>query len=276
MEVKIKDVMIGADPELFVRALTKDHPFVGAEGLIPGTKKDPHPIEGGAVQVDGMAVEYNINPAKTVEEFLENNKKVLVGLSKMLPDYQLINKPLAVFSDDVWAGASEEAKELGCDPDLNPYKSGQNPAPDGSVKFRTAAGHIHIGWTKDANLKDFGHTEACKLLAKELDIYLGAPSLWIDNSKESQQRRELYGQAGAYRVKPYGMEYRVLSNFWVGNETLMAWVFNNAKLCFERLLNNDYRQGNSFDAARIINGDDEYIEEIPYFCEQYKIPLPKI
>jgi hypothetical protein len=35
----------------------------------------------------------------------------------------------------------------------------------------------------------------------------------------------MYGAAGAFRPKPYGVEYRVLSNAWLQSEELMAWVY---------------------------------------------------
>ncbi len=48
---------IGADPEIFLRRRGK---AFSAHGVIPGTKKEPHNVEKGAVQVDGMAVEFNV------------------------------------------------------------------------------------------------------------------------------------------------------------------------------------------------------------------------
>jgi hypothetical protein len=39
----------------------------------------------------------------------------------------------------------------------------------------------------------------------------------------------LYGKAGAYREKSYGVEYRTLSNFWVFDERLSDWVWKNTE-----------------------------------------------
>jgi hypothetical protein len=39
-------------------------------------------------------------------------------------------------------------------------------------------------------------------------------------------RKQLYGKAGAFRPKPYGAEYRVLSNFWVFDTKLTGWVYD--------------------------------------------------
>jgi hypothetical protein len=63
----------------------------------------------------------------------------------------------------------------------------------------------------------------CATLVKQLDSYLGLPSLLFDRDT---LRRKMYGQAGAFRPKPYGVEYRVLSNAWLLNENRMRFVFN--------------------------------------------------
>ena len=54
------NILIGADPELFVM---KNGKFHSADDLIPGSKDEPYPVENGAVKVDGMALEFNIRPA---------------------------------------------------------------------------------------------------------------------------------------------------------------------------------------------------------------------
>ena len=71
------------------------------------------------------------------------------------------------------------------------------------------------------------------MLTRELDFYLGLPSLFWD---EEDGRRAMYGKAGAYRVKSYGVEYRSLSNAWVGDEGLMRIVYRNTAMAVKQLL----------------------------------------
>lgn len=214
-------ILLGADPEVFV--LRNGVPF-GAHGMVPGTKKEPHKVKDGAIQVDGMALEFNIDPADTPDKFVHNTQSVLTTLEKRLPDGCKIHVvPSVRFDWDHMKAQPVEALEMGCDPDYNAYTGQQNTKPDGQTNLRTAAGHVHIGFTKDADITNPRHFESCRQLVKQLDYYLGLPSLILD--KEGEERRQLYGKAGAFRPKPYGCEYRVLSNFWLATPDLMKWVY---------------------------------------------------
>jgi len=214
----------GADPELFVVDL--DGEFVSAEGLIPGTKEEPYKVPGGAIQVDGMAAEFNIDPVTSFEEFNGNIMKVMKTLKRMLPDgYDLRCVPTATFSEKVWEETPDIAKILGCTPDFNAWTGSVNPPPntDATPRLRTASGHVHIGWTEDGDISDKDYVRNCRDLVKQLDYYLGAWSLDVD---PDPVRRKLYGKAGAMRFKPYGAEYRVLSNFWLKSAAGRRAVWN--------------------------------------------------
>lgn len=224
---------IGCDPEVFLK---KEGEFVSACGLIPGTKSSPHRVDNGAVQLDGMAAEFNTDPAESEEEFLYNVSNVLEQLQAIVPEHELSFSPVANFGTEYIASQPDEAKELGCDPDYNAYTGGENPSPDEAQPFRTGAGHVHIGWTEGADLDDPNHIEMCRMAVKQMDLYLGLPSLLWD---DDVQRREMYGKAGAYRVKPYGVEYRTLSNAWLKSPELRSLVYKNAVKGMEALAKGD-------------------------------------
>lgn len=217
------EILVGADPELF---MTREGQFVSAHGAIQGDKKNPFKVNRGAVQVDGMALEFNIDPAKNEEEFILNLNTVMGVLQEMVPDCKLNAVPVANFSQQVMDAQPLEALELGCEPDFNAWENGAvNPRPNGKVNFRTGAGHVHIGWGNGFDINDPEHLEACCMVAKQLDYYLGLGSLFFD--KEGGKRRVMYGAPGCFRPKPYGVEYRVLSNAWLKDEGLMRWVYRN-------------------------------------------------
>ena len=254
------EILIGCDPEVF---MMQDGRYVCAHNAIPGDKANPHKVDKGAVQVDGMALEFNIDPASTAEEFVENINTVMATLRSMVPGYELVATPVAEFGAEYMQQIAKEAPEaliLGCEPDFNAWNGGKpNPKPDGERTFRTGAGHIHIGWTNGVDINDPDHLEACMMMVKQLDRSLALASiLWDDDT----QRRTMYGQLGCFRPKPYGVEYRVLSNAWVKDERIAAWVFNAAKKAVEALLNGErwYEQGYMDSVFNLFN-QPEYQEK---------------
>lgn len=199
---------------------------MGPSGIIPGDKHDPFPVECGYVQCDGMAAEYNTNPASTYEEFEHNTETVLAEMRKFLPSgYELCAVPSVVFTEKVWSETPDEAKVLGCSPDFNAWTGEVNPPPEDrkNPTMRCAGGHLHIGWVDDIEPTNPIHMEHCKDLVKQLDCYLGYWALMHDSDAT---RRKLYGKAGACRFKPYGVEYRTLSNFWVLDRDLRLQTWN--------------------------------------------------
>lgn len=224
-------ITIGCDPELFV---TKDLKFRSAHGMVPGTKEAPFKVENGAVQVDGMALEYNIDPVDNVDDFVRYNNDVLRQLKAMIPaDHEFAIVPTARFNGSHFHSQPDEAKELGCTPDFNAYTLAENPKPDNKTTMRTASGHIHIGFCEDADVTSDDHMIRCATLVKQLDCYLGLPSLIYDRD---QKRRAMYGQAGCFRPKPYGVEYRVLSNAWLLSEARMRFVYEQTVAAVKDLM----------------------------------------
>jgi hypothetical protein len=223
-------ILVGADPEVFVK--DKKGRFRSAHGLIPGTKQEPYKVKDGAVQVDGLALEFNINPAETREEFIHNIGSVLSQLASMVPNYEIVIQPTANFNGNHLNAQPEEALELGCEPDFNAYTENENPRPDNKTTMRTAAGHVHIGFTEGADPKDPEHIRRCCTLVQQLDAFLGVPSLLWDPDRK---RRMMYGKAGAFRPKSYGVEYRTLSNAWLKDPALVGYVFDQVQDCVSRL-----------------------------------------
>lgn len=238
-------ILIGCDPEVFVK---QNGQFKSAYGLISGDKKNPTPVNNGAVQVDGMALEFNTNPASCEDEFLYNVTTVLDTLKLMVPTYEVVACPVADFDMEYMKTQPKEALELGCDPDFNGWVGIANPRPEGDRPFRTASGHVHIGWTNNEDPRDV--MEKARAVACQMDFFLGLGSLFYDGDT---RRREMYGRAGAFRPKPYGAEYRTLSNMWLNSKDLIKWVFRNAQAGMTRLIDGDCLAEKHGDIQEIIN-----------------------
>lgn len=243
-------ILVGCDPEVFVR---QDGVFKSAFGLIQGDKKNPQKVNRGAVQVDGMALEFNIDPAATEDEFCINVQDVFNTMKLMVPEYEVVTVPVAHFTPEYISNQPPAALELGCDPDFNAWTSQENIKPNAMRPMRTASGHIHIGWTSDEEVSSGEHRAMCEAAVKQMDFYLGLPSLMYDNDTE---RREMYGKAGCYRPKPYGVEYRTLSNAWLRSEALMRWVYRNTLAGMQSLIDGKYLVEKYGDIQSIINSSD--------------------
>lgn len=263
------NLLVGADPELFVRN-KKTKQFISAHTLIPGTKEKPNPVDFGATQYDGVAAEFNITPAASRADFVTNTSQVMNTLKKMIgPDNELVIEPTATFDKDYFTALPDNVRELGCNPDFNAYLQEQNPSPDPSDNpfMRTASGHIHIGWTKDADTSSIEHQMDSYIVTKQMDYALGIMSLlWDPDAK----RRTLYGKAGCLRFKPYGSEYRTMSNKWLADQNITAYVYNQVWFAMNDLMlgmNYDEEFGKGL-AQRIIN---ENITDWPHRKEFKKI-----
>jgi hypothetical protein len=232
---------IGCDPEVFV---TKGGKPASAYGLLQGTKEKPFKTQNGAYQVDGMAAEFNTDPVSLVTEwgndsgrFEEWNARILEQqqeIRKALPKgYSLRVAPTMEFGKEFLDKQPDEAKELGCDPDYNAYTLKPNPRPDGEKTFRTGAGHIHIGWGADIPVTNEEHIQICAGFVKMLDATVGMFMTYIDRDPK---RRELYGKAGCFRPKPYGVEYRTPSNAWLANMDYRrcVWELTSRAIKFHR------------------------------------------
>lgn len=231
MTLTVQELKLGADPEVFIYDMA-NKTYVSAHDIVPGSKEEPFTTNYGAIQVDGVAAEFNILPASELKPWMRSIKQGLnhiISLAKRKnPNYTVMISPVATFKQDYFNQLPEDVIQLGCNPDFSAYTRSANDTPHTDEPFRTGAGHVHIGWyPKGSFVEDYygdeKHFSDCISLVKDLDasIYL-LSHLWDHDTK----RRTLYGARGAFRPKPYGMEYRSISNAWLGDPLLRAWIFN--------------------------------------------------
>lgn len=225
-KIKGIEVTIGCDPEVFL--YDKDaNVFVSAHDLIPGDKKNPHKLDKGAVQVDGLALEFNIDPAHTSDEFEDNILTVVRQIRKMVPKkYLFACVPYVHFSKKYMEGIPAEAKILGCDPDYN-MRGQLNPNPSNMIgNIRTSSGHVHVGWGENFSVDpNSGHFKDCKMLSS--NIFNAIDRSLDAYDSDNSIRKDYYGMQGAFRPKPYGIEYRGLSSMWVSKPHLYKDIFES-------------------------------------------------
>jgi hypothetical protein len=212
---------IGADPELFLK--NSSGKLISSIGLIGGSKQHPKLISenGHAIQEDNVSVEFNIPPCESASAFVDNLNFVLTHLDKRAAELGLqfaTNIAAASFPEDQLN--CPEAFVFGCEPDFNAWTRRINPRPHADdYTLRSCGGHVHVGTKLDGIA-----------VIRAMDLFLGVPSIFLD---PDTKRRELYGKAGAYRSKNYGVEYRTLSNFWIWKDATKKWVYDQTKRALE-------------------------------------------
>lgn len=262
--------VMGADPELFV---VQNGKFLSGHLFPCGTKAEPVKTKHGAVQVDGIALEFNVLPSATRAEFVSNFQKVIGDLNEIVhkhyPGARLQAIPTAEVGEEFLKAVPQQNSELGCNPDFNAYSMAQNEVPNANLPFRTGSGHVHIGFRTpdEALLKSNEHFDECGRIVRQLDYFLGLPSLSWDSDN---RRRELYGKAGAFRPKPYGVEYRVLSNKWVHEPKLIGFVYDQTEKAMNLLEQNFdlIEEFGSFAKDAIDSGNANWMEERPDIAEK--------
>ena len=211
---------IGCDPEFFLKY---NGAYKSAVGIIGGSKKHPLKIDdlGSAIQEDNVTVEFNTAPAKSSDEFRAAINKVLDHLRSKLTGYEFSQESAVSFPSEELQ--TPQAQEFGCEPDYDAWRQCQNDKPKADdVNLRSCGGHIHVG----------------SIIAKRnplaviraMDLFLGVPSTVLD---KGVLRRNLYGKAGCFRFKSYGVEYRTLSNFWIFSGDTIDWAYQGTQRALE-------------------------------------------
>lgn len=235
------NITLGADPEFFLRDV-RTGSVVPAIGLLGGTKDKPVQIPGAppgfTMQEDNVMVEFNIPPCTDEYTFADHIRTALNYLDEHVATVTDRRLERDIRPSRLFAHTSlmhSQARQFGCSPDFNAYRSGADFEPllptaleeeDGAWRF--AGGHVHVGYHEviDYDIPHF-------VVAHFMDLFLGASM--VEYEREQGKRGELYGLPGRFRPTSYGIEYRSLSNIWVHDIGISSEVASNALNVFNFL-----------------------------------------
>lgn len=214
--MKIKNITLGTDPELF---LQKDNKIISAIGKIGGSKSEPQPISdnGHFIQEDNVAIEYNIPACKTINDWIFHHNFVKDYLEVLASGMgcTLAIQPSATLDESELD--NDIARLAGCEPDFDVWNECINEPADLSLtNSRSCGGHLSCGWDNPTQEQQLD-------MVKAMDATVGLESVLLDNDIE---RKKLYGKAGCFRFREYGIEYRSLSNFWIKTDESLKWAWN--------------------------------------------------
>lgn len=199
---------VGSDTEFFIYHVGTG--FIPATSFnTPGTKLEPMRVHHGTFHRDNISVELQPPQGATPEEFGRNAQRLYDEMQAIYSNRSLYLKaePTVQFTKAMLS--CTEANEMGCERDKCAYTGEEQPGPTPKAfgNWRAAGGHIHIGY--DGFTED-EFREVIKLL--DLLEAQGLVEYEAQLSRSAWRRRQWYGQAGRYRMKPYGIEWRTPSN----------------------------------------------------------------
>lgn len=235
---QIKLLKVGGDFEMFLQELGTDE-VVSAEGFVKGTKDEPFVFDDSdpfyATSLDNVLAEFCIPPSSSAEEFYMGITKSMEYLKSTIPPHLCLAALPSARLDEKWL-KTMNAKIFGCEPDYNAYTNGKNqsPRPHANPSLRGAGGHFHLSYEGAESYNNFFYTgdETRSRIIKALDLFMAVPSVL---SEPENERRKLYGKAGAFRPKPYGVEYRTLSNWFLDDKDKIIWAYNSVEKAIDWL-----------------------------------------
>lgn len=205
-KINVESMKLGSDAEVFLKDKT-GRPFPVC-GIIGGTKEEPLILskDGCAVQEDNVMLEFNTPISSSAKEWVRNLQQAMgLAFAKVPPTLEVSITATERFDPRLLDNA--QAQTFGCQPDFNGWTMEQNPRPvPEDPTMRSAAAHVHISWDDPESIE-----QRCRVI-QMADIFVTLPSL---TESPDRERRKLYGKAGAMRPKKYGVEHRVLDNYWL-------------------------------------------------------------
>jgi Phage phiEco32-like COOH.NH2 ligase-type 2 len=250
---KKRVLSLGADPELFC--------FSGIK-LLPAWEFLPAKGEYNMMYWDGAQAEwkYNHEGNHCQNNLVLHTRENLMRLDKKVKEYNrngrltlqnVVRVPQAILDN-----ADGRYIELGCMPSYNAYKMrGKQVENPRLLPYRFAGGHMHFGTF-------YPQRPNYEKIVKTLDNILGVWAVGVARDLDNPIRRQYYGLAGEFRRPRYkngfGVEYRVLSNFWLAAPKIMQVTWDIGRLCV-RLTGSKYAKlwaSNQDETIDVINNCD--------------------
>ena len=248
-------MILGTDIEMFViNKQTKQ--AINACGIVQGSKYKPYEWKPGFfTSLDCVMMEYNTPPTNDKEIFKKQILDSQEYLNSLLhTDLEL--SPFPYYEMDEDQLCTTESITFGCEPDYNAWTGKTNRVSVNPLTFkgRSAGLHLHI---------DVEH-QLQKQLIQLLDFTLAIPGLLLEPDNE---RKKLYGKAGAYRDNNKWVEYRTLSS-WFQQPQYLDFLWDNSELALN-LLQDNFKEFKAYDIKNIINNNDKTAAEM--LTKKYKL-----
>lgn len=211
----------GCDPEIFVvdakdkviparKVLPKKGPYTAR--FFDGIQAEFCPNAGGCLE--GLANQIRSQLNLLLQDFRTKHKDAKLSIVNSI---QLTQKEMDALED--------EDVVFRCSESLNVYKDLPVSPEPRKYLWRFAGGHIHVGCKDNVNKP----LPILYNMVRAMDAIVGVASVSLARHFDTPERRKTYGRAGEFRIPSHGLEYRVLSNFWLCSPLIYHLVFEMAR-----------------------------------------------
>lgn len=211
----------GCDPEIFV--------FKGDGGVFPAREFLGDKKTSPRIFYDGIQAEFCPVAGGCLEQMWGRILAGLVDVQRAAkikdPKAKLTIQNAIKLSKDQLKTLSDEDLAFRCSTSLNVYEDFGDLPDAREYPWRFAGGHIHVGCRTKA-------APVIRAIVKALDGVLGVAGVSLASTLDCTERRRMYGRAGEFRLPKHGLEYRVLSNFWLCHPLIFHLVFEVMRLAF--------------------------------------------
>ena len=235
---QLPSMYFGCDPEFF---LEKDGEVIGSEKLISENGLE---FLGGLgtnkVIRDGIQTELNPAPNTCRQRVARNISRCFIALKEQITTdgtgIKVNFEQTRTITEKEMDSLSDDSKQFGCKESRSVAGENSKIAIKDASKYfkRSAGGHIHL--SPPSYGKAMVQNDAERVI-KLMDIIVGNTCVLLDRDKGNIERRKNYGKAGEFRLPSHGIEYRVLSNFWLRSYVLMSFVFSLTRFALHCYLN---------------------------------------
>ena len=238
----------GCDPEIFVT--DKKGKVIPATTFLQDKKASP------SMFYDGLQAEFCPVAASCLEQLGEQVRKALMAVRNTAqshnPDARLSIQNTIQLTPAEMRKLSEEDIRFRCSTSMNIYNDGGELPEARAYLWRFAGGHIHVGCGSQP-------PQVIRSMVRAMDGFLGVAAVSLAASFDNPERRRMYGRAGEFRVPGHGLEYRVLSNYWLCSPLIYHLTFEIARVA--------YRLGQAGAFDLVWEGSTDETRECINYCD---------
>lgn len=243
----------GCDPEIFVTDAKGK--VIPARTVLPKKAGRHTPAF-----YDGIQAEFCPDAGGCLEGLGSRIRTLLHSLQgefrKKYKDAKLSIQNSVLLTQEEMDKLDDEDVAFRCSESINIYNDVPGIREPRQYLWRFTGGHIHVGAHTSTGQKP---VPVLHSMVRAMDGIVGVASVSLARNFDTPERRKNYGRAGECRFPQHGLEYRVLSNYWLCSPLIYHLTFELARWAYQLGENGLFQaawQGSEQEIRECINNCD--------------------